>query len=100
CVRADPAGGGRSRVLDVDSINDEVSDQLRNLLKRESVPWQLASYCGGGVQWRPILTEASVCWRRYTIDMALDSTGATLSPEMLDALDVFENVISQTPRTI
>jgi hypothetical protein len=104
CVRADPAGGGRSRVLDVDSIRDEVNAQLGlavlNLLETETVPWQLASYCGGGVQWRPILTQSSVCWRRYTIDMALDSTGATLSPEMLEALEEFENVITRTPRTI
>jgi hypothetical protein len=104
CVRADPAGGGRSRILDVDSIRAEVNDRLGpsklNLLETEIVPWQLASYCGGGVRWRPILTESSVCWRRYTIDMALDSTGGTLSPEMLRALDEFENVISHTPRTI
>lgn len=104
CVRADPAGGGRSRVLDVDSIRDEVNTQLGpealNLLETERVPWQLASYCGGGVQWRPILTKSSICWRRYTIDMALDSTGATLAPEMLQALDQFENLISHTSRTI
>lgn len=104
CVRADPDGGGRSRVLDVDSIRDEVNDQLGaavlERLETESVPWQLASYCGGGVQWRPVLTRSSVCWRRYTIDMALDSTGATLSPEMLSALESFENVVSRTPRTI
>lgn len=104
CVRADPAGGGRSRVLDVDSIRDEVNDQLGGevleRLETESVPWQLADYCGGGVQWRTVLTKSSVCWRRYTIDMALDSTGATLSPEMLSALENFENVVSRTPRTI
>jgi alpha-ketoglutarate-dependent taurine dioxygenase len=104
CVRADPAGGGRSHVLDVDSIREEVSNQLGDaVLKRletEAVPWQLASYCGGGVQWRTILSESSICWRRYTIDAALDSTGATLSPEMLSALDAFENVISHTPRTL
>ena len=104
CVRADPAGGGHSRVLDVDSIRNEVDDQLgaatREKLETEAVPWQLAGYCGGGVQWRTILTDSSVCWRRYTIDMALDSTGATLSPEMLSALEDFENVISRTPRTI
>ena len=104
CVRADPDGGGRSRVLDVDSIREEVNDQLGaavlDRLQTESVPWQLASYCGGGVQWRTILTRSSVCWRRYTIDMALDSTGATLSPEMLSALEGFENVVSHTPRTI
>ena len=104
CVRADPAGGGRSRVLDVDSIRAEVRDQLGatvlDRLVTESVPWQLASYCGGGAKWRTVLTESSVCWRRYTIDMALDSTGATLSPEMLEALESFENIVSQTPRTI
>jgi len=104
CVRADLAGGGRSRVLDVDSIRDEVNDQLGaavlERLETESVPWQLASYCGGGVQWRPVLTRSSVCWRRYTIDMALDSTGATLSSEMIGALESFESVVSRTPRTI
>lgn len=104
CVRADPAGGGLSRVLDVDSIRDEVKNELGadvlKTLETERVPWQLASYCGGGVQWRTILSESSVCWRRYTIDMALDSTGATLSPEMLSALENFENVVSRTPRTI
>ena len=104
CVRADPDGGGRSRVLDVDSIRDEVIDQLGaatlKRLETEAVPWQLASYCGGGVCWRPILSESGICWRRYTIDAALDSTGATLSPEMIGALDAFENVISHTPRTL
>lgn len=104
CVRADPDGGGRSRVLDVDSIRAEVRDQLGaatlEKLETETVPWQLASYCGGGVKWRPVLTQASVCWRRYTINMALESTGATLSPEMLAALESFENVVSHTPRTI
>lgn len=104
CVRADPAGGGRSQVLDIDSIREEVREELgTDVLKRletEAVPWQLAGYCGGGVQWRPILTRSSICWRRYTIDMALDSTGAKLSAEMLDALEAFENVISRTPRTI
>jgi hypothetical protein len=104
CVRADPAGGGRSRVLDVDSIRHEVTEQLGatvlQRLETESVPWQLASYCGGGVKWRTVLTKSSVCWRRYTIDMALDSTGTTLSPEMLSDLESFENVVSHTPRTI
>ena len=88
----------------MDSIRDEVKDQLGpavlERLETERVPWQLASYCGGGVEWRPVLTRSSLCWRRYTIDMALDSTGATLSPEMLSALEGFENVVSRTPRTI
>lgn len=104
CVRADFMGGGCSRILDFESIREEVLEHLGpdvlQLLESEAVPWQLADYRGGGVQWRTILSKSSVCWRRYTIDMALDSTGATLSPEMLRALDDFEDVISNTPRTI
>src|ERR1041385_2869367 len=104
CVRADPAGGGRSRVLDVDTIRREVTNQLGasmlKCLETEKVPWQLAPYCGGGVSWRPILTTQSICWRRYTIDMALDSTGATLSDDMLDALQSFEKLLSTTPHTL
>jgi len=104
CVRADPDGGGRSRVLDVDTIRNEVethfgSDTLARL-ETEPVPWQLAPYWGGGVSWRPVLTKSSLCWRRYTIDMALDSTGATLSPGMLDALKNFEDLVSTTPQTL
>ncbi len=104
CVRADPAGGGRSRVLDIDTIRTEVKDLLGattlERLETEAVPWQLAPYWGGGVSWRTVLTESSICWRRYTIDMALDSTGATLSPDMLDALKAFEDLVSATPHTL
>jgi len=104
CVHADPAGGGRSRVLDVDTIRNEVKDQLGETtlerLETEPVPWQLAPYCGGGVSWRPVLTKSSICWRRYTIDMALDSTGATLSPELRNALERFESLLSATPHTL
>jgi len=104
CVRADPDGGGHSRVLDVDSVRAEVrqrlgSDKLRRL-ETEPVPWQLASYCGGGLRWRTVLTESSICWRRYTINLALDSGGAKLSEEMLTLLDSFEDVISSTPQTV
>jgi len=52
------------------------------------------------VSWRTVLTKSSICWRRYTIDMALDSTGATLSPELLNALERFESLLSGTPHTL
>jgi hypothetical protein len=104
CVRADPNGGGRSRVLDIDTIRKEVESQfgLATLerLETEPVPWQLAPYWGGGVSWRPVLTKSSICWRRYTIDMALDSTGATLLPPMLEALKNFEDLVSTTPHSL
>ena len=104
CVRADSGGGGRSRVLDVDTVRDEVSSRLGQetleLLETQPVPWQLAAYCGGGVRWRTVLTRSSLCWRRYTIDLALDSDGAQLSEAMLKSLDRFESVLSTTSRTV
>jgi len=104
CVRADPEGGGRSRVLDVDTIRAEIKNRLGDdtlqLLETEPVPWQLADYLGGGVKWRTVLTEESVCWRRYTINLALAANGTTLSDELLRSLDAFEDVVSKTEGTI
>jgi hypothetical protein len=104
CVRADPGGGGRSRLLDVDSVRDEVKNRLGaealTRLETEPLPWQLASYCGGGVKWRTVLTESGMCWRRYTINRALESGSAVLPDGALTSLDAFEAVISMTPRTL
>jgi len=104
CVRADRGGGGRSRILDVDTVRDEVKSCLGagtlELLETEPVPWQLASYCGGGLKWRTVLTRSGICWRRYTINLAMESEGARLSEEMLAALDAFEDTIAATDRTV
>jgi alpha-ketoglutarate-dependent taurine dioxygenase len=104
CARADPGGGGRSRILDVDTVRAEAlrrmgADMLK-LLETEPVPWQLATYRGGGVKWRPVLGAHGLCWRRYTIDLALDSGLAKLSEEMLAALNTLEEVISTTARAV
>src|SRR5262245_55994549 len=97
CVRPDRTGGGRSRVLDVDTVRQEVKDsfgaETLELLETAPVPWQLAAYCGGGVTWRTILGRSGMCWRRYTIDLALDSKAAHLPDNMLALLDEFEKVI-------
>lgn len=104
CVNADNAGGGRSRVLDLDTIRTDVADRLGpatlELFENEPAPWQLAPYHGGGVAWRPVLTEKAVCWRRYTIDLALNSEGASLSEKMLKALDGFEQVVTHSTGTV
>ena len=52
------------------------------------------------MRWRPVLTESTVCWRRYTILLAVNEDGAELSKEMLDLLDEFENVIENSDRRI
>lgn len=104
CVRADSGGGGRSLILDVDSVRAEVRQHLGTdtlkLLETEPVPWQLATYRGGGLKLRPVLSETAICWRRYTIDLALNSGLAKLSEKMLDALNAFEEVISATTCTV
>lgn len=104
CARPDPRGGGRSLVIDVESIRDEVSLRLGTetlrLLQSETVPWQLAPYRGGGIVWRTILNGNSICWRRYSINRSLDAAGAELSSSMEEALDAFENVLAETSRTI
>lgn len=104
CVRADREGGGRSRVIDVDTVREEVERQLGTetlqLLETEPVPWQLAKYRGGGVKWRTVLTNNSLCWRRYTIDLALEFEGVSLAENMLTTLDAFENVITANGRTV
>ncbi len=100
CVNADSAGGGRSQILDVDTARTEVNKELGPeklaLLDQQPVPWQLAPYLGGGVTWRPVLTENTMCWRRYTINLALNDEGAALDDEMLHALDEFEQVVTQS----
>jgi hypothetical protein len=104
CVNVDDAGGGRSHILDLDSIRTEVEERLGpstlKLFEAELVPWQLAPYLGGGVARRSVLTENAVCWRRYTIDLATTAEGASLSEEMLRALDGFEQIVTNTPRTL
>jgi len=104
CVRADPRGHGRSRLLDVDAVREEVQAQLGNdsleLLKTQPVPWQLHVSWGGGVRWQTVLTESTVCWRRYTILLAVNEDGAEVSQDMLSLLDEFERVIENSDRRI
>ncbi len=104
CVRADPDGGGRSRVLDIETLRQEVRDRLGSrmleFLALEPVPWQLAPYRGGGVSWRPVLSEDRMCWRRYTIEMAVSSLGIGLSPPVISALDSLEEIVADTPGTL
>ncbi len=105
CVRPDRQGGGRSRVLDVDTVRDEVRKQLGTstleLLATEAVPWRMSHLCGGGLRWQPVLTASGrMCWRRDVINLAIESGGVELSEELLAALDDFERIISATPRTL
>src|SRR6185295_1250115 len=104
CMRADSRGQGRSRLLDVDAVQEEVQTKLGRdsleLLKTQPVPWQLHECWGGGLQWRRVLTESTVCWRRYTILRAVDEDSAELSKEMRSLLDEFEKVVEGSDQRI
>jgi len=104
CVKADGAGGGRSQILDLDTARSEVQNHLGSktldLLETTPVPWQLAPYLGGGVTWRTVLGKHAMCWRRYTIYLALTMEGATLDADIAHALDRFEEVVTGTPGTV
>ena len=103
CVRADPNGGGRSRVLDIDSIRSAVLRSLGTdvleVLETELVPWRLNDCFGGGLKWRTVFTKTQMCWRRHSINLALDSKDAKLSNDMLRVLDTFEKLLSASAQT-
>jgi len=105
CVRPDKEGGGRSLVLDAVTLRQEIEGSLGGdaveLLERQSVPWRLADYLGGGVVWRPILSTANACcWRRYTIDAALAADGVTLPQSMSENLDRLQELIDRSDRAL
>ena len=52
------------------------------------------------MKWRTVLTESSMCWRRYTIDLAMNFIGHPLSDEMLTSLDAFEKVVDDSSHTM
>jgi hypothetical protein len=80
-------------------VESHLGAEILELLETEPVPWRLADYCGGGMKWRTVLSQSSMCWRRYTIDLALEA-GVRVSDELLASLDAFEDVISASMRTV
>jgi hypothetical protein len=104
CVRPDPGGGGRTKLMDIDSIRDEVCKHLGQdailSLGTISVPWRLSDSFGGGIKWRPVLSESQICWRRYTIDQAMEALQTKLADETISLLDSFEQLITRSTRAI
>ncbi len=102
CVRPDSSGGGRSQILDHTDVKERIMDGLGEealeVLQTYPVPWQIAPYLGGGVSRRKIIDGEKLCWRRYTIDMALDSLGESLPDDLVGVLDRVNSVISPSPR--
>jgi hypothetical protein len=74
CVRADPDGGGRSRIprCRLDTQRSKMSDSAARFWsswKRKRCPGNWRATGAVGFSGVPILTPSRVCWRRYTIDL-------------------------------
>jgi Taurine catabolism dioxygenase TauD, TfdA family len=87
-----------SRVIE--EVRARLGSRTLEFLALEPVPWLLAPYRDGGASWRAALSDDSMCWRRYTIEMAVASHGIELSPTMKAALDSLEEVVTDTPGTL
>lgn len=101
CIRPDQNGGGWSHILDVHSLREAALNRLGadavQMLETEAVPWAVADYQGGGVRWEPVLSENSLCWRRYTINQALANLEQELPEPLVRALDALADVIDDAP---
>lgn len=100
CVRPDAGGEGESRLIDMHTISHEVQERFGSdvlqVLKDEPVPWLLASEFEAEVVWRPVLGQDSLCWRRYTIDFALERPEIDIPKRVIRALDALEEVTATT----
>ncbi|MFT5164206.1 MAG: hypothetical protein ACI9FJ_002807 [Alteromonadaceae bacterium] len=99
CVRADPKGSGRSRLLDSHGFRAMVSEGQSGHRAKESirlleqpVPWKIVDYLGGGISWHPVLKDDCVFWRRYSIDAALAQDTVELADEMHKVLDIVDQL--------
>lgn len=99
CVRADQNGGGRSRLLDIDTILDDLDTgfgrEAIDILHQEAVPWYIANELGGGVFRRPVYAENSIRWCRYTINIALENKQEFLSESISTSLSALEQVLKE-----
>lgn len=97
CVHPDQNGGGRTRLLDVDTI---VSDaigmygrEFYDVLGQTLMPWKIATELGGQIEWQPIFGPRSIRWLRFTIDAAITSPVCEFPEASYNTLEKFEELV-------
>ncbi|GAB1542952.1 hypothetical protein NUACC21_56260 [Scytonema sp. NUACC21] len=99
CIRPDYEGGGRSRLLDIDTLLVELDkrfgQEVLKILHTEAVPWWIADKFGGGVLRTPVFTANSVRWLPYTIKFALENNQESLPETISASLGAMENVLNE-----
>lgn len=99
CIRPDRAGGGRSRIIDVDTIIANILSSMPETSRRalaRPAPWRLAEALGGSLVNAPILAGSTIRWMKHTIDVAVHSGGAHLERDAAGAIDEFEARLAET----
>jgi hypothetical protein len=101
CVREDQHGGGRSRVLDVESVLEELRRSAGTALAvlQEPVPWQQAGELGGGVHWAPVFECGLMRWLPLSLELVRQADVA-LPTRVSRALDEVATIIEQCERVL
>lgn len=103
CVRPDRLGGGESRLLDVDTLFNELARgahaKLMDRLADRPIPWRIAEELGGGVHWAPAIQLAPrrIRWLRFTAMLSCQDGLASLESDVADDLQEFERLIEHCP---
>jgi hypothetical protein len=96
CVRPDQHGDGISRLLDLDTLMDEMTTtgvhaKLLARLAGRPVPWRIAEELGGGVHWAPVIVEPpQIRWLRYTVMLSCQDGLASVDDDTVGDLQEFE----------
>jgi len=97
CVRPDKNGGGRTRLLDIDTVRTKilpsVSAETVQVLTREPVPWRIADALGGDRVNAPVLTDCRLRWLR-------DAVAPPIPPSIDRALAEFEASLAASSEAI
>ena len=100
CVRQDPYGEGRSKLIDSNSFRRMLHDaglssESIKLLETQLLPRKIADYLGGGIRWQPILSGDKICWRRHSIELALRDKRVSLPREMKSLIEQIDLIVDK-----
>jgi hypothetical protein len=97
CVRPDQNGGGRTRLLDVDTLITDVlptlDAEIIEVLTTTPVPWRIHEEYGGGTIEEPVIAERRLRWLRHAV-------ASPLAAPVDRALGAFESALAATTEAI
>jgi hypothetical protein len=100
CLRPDQNGGGISKLMDIETLTAELQANFgRSSLETFhtcSIPWRIADELGGGVTFKPVLSENSMRWSYYTISRAINEGLASLPGEVTNIISLVEDWLNTT----